>query len=275
MIGRLLEATGREREDLVSVLRHADRMLKLRRERPVPRDRRPAIAKDFDVRFAEIDHWLDRKEHPGLQFSWNVIGLTGLRLRDVVQNIGWEVKTLAKTVTAKVGDHATALGSRKVLYRTANVVGRIARLYGGNTHHQRLMRDVDQPLRLAARRTSRVHPARVAVPAIDNERDIDVEDVAIAQAFRPRDTMADDVVDRDARGMPEALIVKRGRHRAMIHRELENQVVQTSRGDTWLDVRDQHIQCACCELSCGPHLFERSWPVDRDLRFNLRSRFGI
>ena len=52
---------------------------------------------------------------------------------------------------------------------------------------QRLVGDVDQPLGPARDVADRVHAAGVAVPAVDDQRHVDVDDVALAQRLRRRE----------------------------------------------------------------------------------------
>ena len=71
-----------------------------------------------------------------------------------------------------------------------------------------------------------VHPARVAEPAVEDHRDVDVEDVAVLQPPLRRDAVADDVVDRDAAGVAVALVADRRRGGAggahhVVHRGVE------------------------------------------------------
>src|SRR4051794_7240768 len=53
---RLFLRALRQRENLDAVLRDADRMLELRRQRAVAGHRGPAVRQDLYVRLAEIDH---------------------------------------------------------------------------------------------------------------------------------------------------------------------------------------------------------------------------
>ena len=61
------QPTRREREDLGAVLRQADRMLELRRERLVAGHRRPVVGENLGLGAAEVDHRLNGEEHAGLQ----------------------------------------------------------------------------------------------------------------------------------------------------------------------------------------------------------------
>jgi len=63
------------------------------------------------------------------------------------------------------------------------------------------MRDPDKPLSRALRFSDGIHAAGIARPPVKDQRDIDVHDIAVAQLFRIRETMADKVIDRCAAGV--------------------------------------------------------------------------
>ena len=72
----------------------------------------------------------------------------------------------------------------------------------------------------------RVHAAGVAMPAVDNQRHVDIDDVAVAQRLWSWNAVADDVVDRGADRMREAAVVERRRAAPVVHGEFEHQVVE-------------------------------------------------
>src|SRR6266851_9384023 len=75
----------------------------------------------------------------------------------------------------------------------------------GDAAHHRLIGDVDQPPRLDRDTLAdKKHPARVAVPAIEDHGDVDIEDVALHQPPVARDAVTDDMVDRGADRFREA-----------------------------------------------------------------------
>ena len=73
-------------------------------------------------------------------------------------------------------------------------------LTASNAEHQRFVRHVDQPFGLAVDFAHRIHAARVAVPAIDDQRDVDVDDVAFTQRFRAGNAVTDDMIDQTCTG---------------------------------------------------------------------------
>ena len=143
----------------------------------------------------------------------------------------------------------------------ADVAGGVTGLDRRNTADERLVRDLDQPFGPRLDRTDCVHAAGITVPAIDDQRDVDVDDVAIAQRLRPGNAMANDVIDRRADRLGVAAIIERRRKCVVGDGELEDQIVETLRGHTGLDVRGQHIECGRRELPCLAHGGKRFRPM--------------
>ena len=157
---------------------------------------------------AEVDHRLDGEEHPRLQHRPRPPAA-------VVQHVRRGVEHPAEAVAAEVADHRAAVRLGEALDRRADVAEGVARPHLGDALHQRVVGDVDQPLGLAASAAPATYiRLSVAVPAVDDHRHVDVEDVAVAQALLRRDAVADDVVDRDAGRVPVALVADRRRDRA-------------------------------------------------------------
>ncbi len=95
----------------------------------------------------------------------------------------------------------------------ADIAEGIARPHGLDSQHQRVIGDLDQPLGFARQIARHEHARCVAIPAIDNHRDINVENVAGLEQLVTRNTMADHMIDRDAAGMLIAPIPDRRRGR--------------------------------------------------------------
>ena len=80
------------------------------------------------------------------------------------------------------------------------------------------------------------------MPAVDDQRHVDVDDVAFAQRLVVGDAMADDVVDRGADRLAIAPIVQRRRIGIVVHREFEDELVERGRRDAGLDHRHEQIE---------------------------------
>ena len=74
-------------------------MFELRRKFAIAGNGSPAVAEDFGVRFALIDHRLDCKAHSGFQ------PIPAGLLRGVMRNRRFLVKSAAQTVSRVLPDH--------------------------------------------------------------------------------------------------------------------------------------------------------------------------
>src|SRR5262249_43516831 len=159
----------------------------------------PAVGEHLHVRAAEIDHRLDREEHAGAQHD------AFARPADV-HDVGLVVEQAADTVAAEVAHDAHVLALDIALDGGADGGGGRARPDHRNAAHHRLVGDLDQPFGAARDRTHGIHPAGVAVPAVEDEGDVDVDDVALLERLLARNTVADHVIDRGAGGFAIAAI---------------------------------------------------------------------
>ena len=118
-----------------------------------------------------------------------------------------------------------------------DVAGRRAGPDRPDPPHHRFVGDVDQPLRPARRLAGDEHPARVAVPAVDDQRHVDIENVAVAQRLLVGNAVTDDVVDRGADRFAIAAIIERGRIGVVVAGELEDEPVEAGGRHPRLDER--------------------------------------
>jgi hypothetical protein len=94
----------------------------------------------------------------------------------------------------------------------------------------------------------RVHAAGVAVPAVLDHRDVDVDDVAVLQRALVRNAVADLVIHRGAdrlrvRDVSGRRIVQRRRYGALyIDDVVVRQLVERLGGDAGHDMRREHVQ---------------------------------
>src|SRR5437763_1780208 len=80
-------------------------------------------------------------------------------------------------------------------------VGDVAEMVAGlrllDPEHQAFVSHIDQPARLNADIADQVHPARIAVPAVDDRGYVDIDDVAVLELTVAGNAVAHDVIDRD------------------------------------------------------------------------------
>ncbi len=96
-----------------------------------------------------------------------------------MQHIGRGVEDAAKAMPAEIAHHRHAMRLDVGLDRVADVAKGIAGPHRLDPFHQRVMRDLDQPLGFAAELARHIHPARVAEPTIEDHGDVDIQDVAV------------------------------------------------------------------------------------------------
>ena len=108
--------------------------------------------------------------------------------------------------------------------------------------HHRVIGDVDQSLGLQLHVADEIHAAGVAVPAVDDHGDVDIDDVAVAQRLVVRNAVADDVVDRGAERVAIAAIAEAGRNAAMRGGVVEGQLVEIFGGDAGLHLGNEQVE---------------------------------
>src|SRR5579883_820692 len=217
-IRRLMPTLRTEGEDLGAGCRYPHRMLELRRKRTVPGDCRPAVGQHFHIGFSEINHRLNGEDHPRFEdgtLPWGAI----------VKYVGLVVENETDAVTAEVPDDAAALGLRISLYRGPDISHRRSRLNRSDAAHHGFVRDVHEALRFSGNAPGGVHTACVAMPAVEDKGDIDIQDVALNENPRPGNAVTDHMIEGYAAGFWVAAIVQRGGHGAVVHRKIEHQPV--------------------------------------------------
>src|SRR5690606_32243169 len=119
----------------------------------------------------------------------------------------------ADAVAAVFAHHRETLGFGVLLDGVADVAQGGARADGADAAEHGLAGHVDQAPGLDAGFADEIHPAGVTVPAVLDDGDVDVDDVAVLQDLGVAgDAVADDVVDRGADRRRETLVADVGGH---------------------------------------------------------------
>ena len=187
--------------------------------------------------FAGVDHRLDGKHHAFLELQ------AGARLA-VMQHLRVFVEHLPDAVPAVFAHHREALGFRQLLDGVAD----IAQAHAGPNHldagQHALAGGVDQTLGEHRRLTHVVHFAGVAVPAVLDDGDVDIEDVAFLEhLLLVGDPVADHVIHRCAYRLREAPVTQAGGDRVLLVDDVVvADAVQFLGGDPGLDVLADHLQ---------------------------------
>src|ERR1700722_3756691 len=170
------------------------------------------------MRLAEIDHRLDGEEHAGLQRH----AFAG---PPDVNDIRFVMEHAAETVAAEIAYHAHALRFDEALNGMADIPGGGVGLHGGDAAHHGLIRYFDQPLGFSGDRAHRIHPAGIAVPTLDNEGHVDIDDVAVLQHPVPGHTVTDHVVDRGTGRIAVTAIHQGGGVGAVAEGEVADEII--------------------------------------------------
>ncbi|GGI79708.1 hypothetical protein GCM10007973_15360 [Polymorphobacter multimanifer] len=154
------------------------------------------------------------------------------------------------------------------LHGMADVAERGTGLGNRNGTLEALMGDLDEAARLQRHITDEIHAARVAVPAIDDDGDGDVDDIPVLELLCfGRDAVADDMVGADAQAVREAAVEDGGGRCTGGADEFPRHAVEIERHHTGHDVRGEHVEHLRGQLAGAAHAFEACRAVQPDMAF--------
>src|SRR5690606_34135990 len=184
----------------------------------------------------------------------------------VVQHLRVVVVDLADAVAAVLADHAEALALGVLLDGVADVAQGRARLHRADAAEHGFPGGLDQAPGHHRGLAHVVHTAGVAVPAVLDHGDIDVDDVAILEDLaRTGDAVADDIVHRGADRGREAAVAHVGRDRVL---DLDDVVVadpvQLGRGHAGLHVRGHDLEHFGGQAAGDAHLLQVGGGLELD-----------
>ncbi len=162
------------------------------------------------------------------------------------------------------------------LDRRADVTKGAAGFDRRDPHHQRLMGYLDQPLGLAGQLAGHKHPAGVAIPTVDNNGHVDIQDVASLQLFLLAGyAVTDDMIDRDTASMLITLITDGGTGRARHLDLVADQIIQPPGALPDKDMFVDLVKDARGQLSGPVHTGEIIRLVDANAVFGQPSPVSI
>src|SRR5678816_2957148 len=115
-----------------------------------------------------------------------------------MQNVRRAVEGLAQPVPAIVTHYRIAVLFGIGLYRMPDMTDRIAGPHLLYAQHGCFIGNLAQAFGFDGRLADPVHAAGVAVPAIDDDGNVDIDDIAVFEFQIARDAVADHVIDRSA-----------------------------------------------------------------------------
>ena len=177
--------------------RHEHGVLPLRRQRMILGDHGPAVRQQPHVALARVDHRLDGEGHAGLQLQRPCRARRNAAPADPRGRSG---RCRGRSTRARRNSSAPStklwiawpMSPRRAPGRTAAM-----------PRHMASKQISASRCACTGGLADEVHAAGVAVEAVLDDRDVDVDDVAGLQALVVRDAVADHVVDRGADGLRE------------------------------------------------------------------------
>ena len=167
-------------------------------------------------------------------------------------------------VPAKVAHDRIAMTFGVFLDCVCNISDVIARLRLLDTKHQAFVGQLDESPCLQGYLADIIHTASIAMPAVDNRRDVDIDDVAVPEWLIGGDAVTHDVIDARATAMRIAAIAKRCWNASSGEDHFAHFVVDCARGDIRLDKIDQSIENLSRESACFAHTLKARRIVQLD-----------
>jgi hypothetical protein len=100
------------------------------------------------------------------------------------------------------------------------------------------------------------HAAGIAVPAIFDDGDVEIDDVALFETLIARDAVAHDMIDRGADRLGKAAVIEGSRHRLLyVYDVVVAARIEFVGGDTGHHVRCDHVDHLSREAARDTHLF--------------------
>lgn len=174
---------------------HENRVLELCGELVVGSPHGPVVELvDHCLPSALANHGLDREAHPGANDLRSGFGA----FEPEVRNARLLVKIATDAVTLKVSYDFVALLLGVVVNRSADVADITKGLDGVDSDPQTIKGYLHQPPSFIADVANGERFGLVAMPTINQRRDVDVDDVAVTQFTLIGDTVTDNLIDTDA-----------------------------------------------------------------------------
>ena len=149
--------------------------------------------------FTGVEHGLNGEDHAGLK-------LHALSRITVVQDLRLIMVDLADAMAAVLADHAEAFFFGQRLDRMANVTQGRARAHHTNSGAHGVVGGFHQVTCLRIGFADEVHAAGIAIPAILDHGDVDIDDIAVLEWHGIGDAMADNFIDRGTDSFRKAVI---------------------------------------------------------------------
>src|SRR5712691_1159799 len=174
----------RNRQNLVPCRGHKHRVFPLRREAVVLGDDGPAVGKLADRRLAGVDHGFDRESH-------SLLKARAGSYAPVMQDLRLLVELAPDPMAAELSHHAVSVAFGVLLDGRPDVAQKSPRVHRIDAEPHALVGGFAQPPGLYRGLADIEHAAGVAVIAVLDHRNVDIEDIAGFQHPLPGNAVAD------------------------------------------------------------------------------------
>ena len=241
-----LGAALRECEYLRAFLGHQNRVLELSGEAAVLSAHRPAVGLvDLGFPNSFVEHWFDRQASAGADD-----GFTGLQIGEV-GNARLLVEIATDTMTLEFANDLVALILREAIDRAADVDDSAERLDGSDADPHRVEGGLHQVFRLRRDVPDEKCFRRIAMPAGNDGREIEIDDVTVSQHIIAGDAVTDDFVDAGANRVGKAVVAQARGSVAVLNGVAVGQLVDLARGHAGSDMRSQEVHDFGVETAGG------------------------
>ena len=229
---------------------HKHGVFPLRGQRMVVRDHRPVVRQQLHFLAAGVDHRFDGEGHTRHQFHAGA-GTA------VMQHLWVFMKGAADAVPAVFAHHRATVRLGMSLDGVTDIAQAYAGAYQCDALEHAFATEIDQTFCLNRRFAYEKHFTGVAVKAVFDDRDIDIDDVALLKNLVARNSVADHVVDRGADGFGKAFIVEWGRDGLLlVYDVIVANAVEFAGTDTGLHMRRDHLEHLGRQTAGGAHFLD-------------------
>src|SRR5271165_1604020 len=235
------------------------RMLEVRAQTSILRDRCPAVAQHLNVRLAGVHHRLDRDHHAFAQ-------LLALPAPAIVRNLRILVQACTNSVTHKFADHTEPFRFHYFLYRGSHIAQRRSGLDFPDAALERSLRYRQQALRARGNLlTHRYGNRRIAVVAVQNYARVDRNNVSVTKhPLRGRNSVNHFLVHRGAQYTRVSTVALECRLRAQFPNLPGGGILEVLRRCSRLYKLPDMLEHLVNHLAAAPHLLDLLRRLDHD-----------
>jgi hypothetical protein len=171
-----------------------------------------------------------------------------------MEHLGFLMKPSPNAMATVFSDHRKPRGFGVLLNRRPDITQMSPWGNGIDSLHEAFLRSGDKPLGKNRGLSDREHAARIPVKAVFNDGDVNIDDIAVFESFRSRDTMTYDMVNAGTDRPREPPVIQRGRDGIQSFYDVAMaNLIDFSGRDTWSDMNPNHIKHLAGQFSSHPH----------------------